>query len=101
MVAISKPLKRTPATDTQILHRARLHINNGDERFICNAIERAGRSIGSPAQIAKLIDRVRASIHPYAYYTQWAAANRPAKVETPKQGRLALVRRLIAEVQHG
>jgi hypothetical protein len=98
MVTLVKPLKRKPATDAQILHQASLHILNGNDHYICYAIERVGRSIGSPKQIAVLIDRVREKIAPYAYYTQWAAANRPRIIESAKQGRLALIRKLIKEV---
>jgi hypothetical protein len=106
MVTLAKTIKRTPATNAEILKMARHAIERGTDCYICLAIEYVGRSHGSPKQIATLIDRVRGEIWPYAFYTQWAKANYPAMVSKPlrtwaKKGRLELIDRLILEVTNG
>lgn len=106
MVAIVKP--RRPGeltTDAEILRQARRLIELNKERFICNAICEAGQARGLPVQIVDLVHKVRQAIHPHAYYTLWAMANPDAGVNSQpgwqKRGRLALIDKLIAEVQHG
>jgi len=105
MVALAKPLKRTPVSGVEFLQKVRALIEDEEEDFICLAIHTVGRKFGTPEQIVTMVERVRDAIRPHSYYSTWAAMNRQVASDTEpgwqRRGRLALIDRFIKEAQDG